>query len=362
MPRRHAFTLVELPFDRLRIVSRRKCAAFTLVELLVVIAIIGVLVALLLPAVQASREAARKTQCKNNLRQIAIAALGHESAQKHYPTGGWGYKWVGWRDAGFGRKQPGGWAYNILPYMENSTLHDVGVGRSDVAKYLNDLEEPPPGFLDGMITLVTTPLPEFNCPSKRQLALHPLDPDPTHGRMRLAYNANNCSVDAGCRVMRGDYKANAGNRDARDQPGPDLTPDPNWRGDIRRGQNGIMYQQSTVRVVDVVDGTSRTALVGEKYLNPDRYTEGNYTAEDQCLFSGHDNDNTAYTANIGGGETEVHHPQRDTPRVDLPFHFGSAHDVGFHMAYCDGSVHFLEYEVDDEVWTVLGGRNDELGN
>jgi prepilin-type N-terminal cleavage/methylation domain-containing protein len=80
---------------------------FTLVELLVVIAIIGVLVALLLPAVQAAREAARKTQCRNNLRQIAIAALSHESIHKHYPTGGWGFKWIGWRDAGAGRQQPG---------------------------------------------------------------------------------------------------------------------------------------------------------------------------------------------------------------------------------------------------------------
>jgi hypothetical protein len=237
------------------------------------------------------------------------------------------------------------------------------VSRSEAAAiYDDDLEnDPVHDVMQSSIQLVSTPVPEFNCPSKRKLELHPLDSNPASGRQNLAYNAS-CSVSANCRVMRGDYKANAGNRDARDEPGPPISLNPHWSGNIRPSQNGLMYQQSTVRVVDVTDGTSRTALVGEKYLNPDRYTEGNYTAEDQCLYSGHDNDNTGYTADIGFNETDVHRPQRDAPRVDLPFHFGSAHDVGFHMAYCDGSVHFLGYDVDDSVWTVLGGRDDETEN
>ena len=99
---------------------------FTLVELLVVIAIIGILVALLLPAIQAAREAARRTECKNKLKQMGLAALTHEDTQKHLPTGGWGWRWSGDPDAGYGDRQPSGWYYNILAYTEESAIHDLG--------------------------------------------------------------------------------------------------------------------------------------------------------------------------------------------------------------------------------------------
>ena len=103
---------------------------FTLVELLVVIAIIGILVALLLPAVQAAREAARKAQCMNNLKQMALGAQQHESAQGFFPTGGWGCSWTGDPDRGFTKKQPGGWIYNILPYIGEQVAARPGEGNA----------------------------------------------------------------------------------------------------------------------------------------------------------------------------------------------------------------------------------------
>jgi prepilin-type N-terminal cleavage/methylation domain-containing protein len=331
-------------------VFMRMRRAFTLVELLVVIAIIGILVALLLPAIQASREASRKTECKNNLKQIGLASLSHESAHGFLPSSGWGYKWVGLADAGYGADQPGGWAFNILAFLEDRQLRDAALRVADMQA----------GFGSGpqrnAALSVTVPLAMFRCPSKRSGGPYPLDPDPSKDRKTLAFNAADCTADSGCLVARGDYRVNSGNIGARDTPGPaNFAQASSFAWFDNDWNNGVSFQRSAVRMAQIIDGTSRTALAGEKFLNPNFYENGEYTADDQCVFSGHDNDNNGYT----GNSPEIYLPAQDeSGSVPREFHFGSAHAVGLHMAYCDGSVHFIGYDVDGPVWMALGGRND----
>jgi prepilin-type N-terminal cleavage/methylation domain-containing protein len=151
---RRDFTHVELPFDKLRVVSKRKRTAFTLVELLVVIAIIGILIALLLPAVQAAREAARRAQCMNNLKQLGLAALQYHDQHRHLPPG-IGY----YPPASYGTF--GTSFFHLLPYLEEGNLFD---------RSLDSVTFPPPvGPLTvhypGNNNVYSQTAPVFICPS-----------------------------------------------------------------------------------------------------------------------------------------------------------------------------------------------------
>jgi prepilin-type N-terminal cleavage/methylation domain-containing protein len=150
-------------------VLRRSCRrGFTLVELLVVIAIIGVLVALLLPAVQAARESARRIQCSNHLKQIGLAFHNHHDSLGHLPTGGWGWNYVGDPDGGFSENQPGGWTYNILPYIEQQALREIGIGQMGPLKQAE------------LARLVGTPIKFYHCPSRRPARLYPITVQPVN--------------------------------------------------------------------------------------------------------------------------------------------------------------------------------------
>jgi prepilin-type N-terminal cleavage/methylation domain-containing protein len=175
---------------------RRPAGGFSLVELLVVIAILATLVGLLLPAVQSAREFARRQQCANNIRQLALGALGHESGIGHFPTGGWGYFWVGDPDRGFGRDQPGGWAYSVLPFIEQQSVWSLPTdGQRDVITAEQKSKA---------MEMVRVVLPTVVCPTRRSPKTYP---KPANGAF-VAYNSADLAGDQ--TVARSDYAANAG--------------------------------------------------------------------------------------------------------------------------------------------------------
>jgi prepilin-type N-terminal cleavage/methylation domain-containing protein len=317
--------------------TSRPVPGFTLVELLVVITIIGILISLLLPAVQAAREAARRAQCQNNLKQIGLAFLNHENAHGHLPTGGWGWKWVGDPDRGVGPRQPGGWGYNVLPYLEQEALHNAGLGETN-----------PTVKGDAMAKAISTPLTVFICPSRRRAVAYPYDG-------REIYNVPNPpSV-----MARTDYAANAGSGTAVGDTGPSSLAD----GDARTNWlqlNGVVFQASQVTIADIKDGTSNTYMVGERYINPDTYYTGTDPADDQSLHIGHDQDTLRwahYDPSDPSGYA-YYQPMQDRTGISYSWKFGSPHASGWNCAFCDGSVHAMSYSLDGDIHRRLADRKD----
>jgi prepilin-type N-terminal cleavage/methylation domain-containing protein/prepilin-type processing-associated H-X9-DG protein len=320
---------------------------FTLVELLVVITIIAILIALLLPAVQMAREAARKTQCFNNLKQAGLAALQHEQVHRIFPSGGWGWMWVGDPDRGTGKEQPGGWVFVLLPYLEQTELHQRG---SD-----GDPNNWTSTQLAGATQVIQTPLATMNCPTRRNANLYPISSTRFSGASVAFYGANTVTT-----VARADY-AICGGDDVTNwwQAGPaDLASAAAWTQNrswtnLAATATGISFMRSEVGIQDISDGTSNTYMLGEKYLNPDDYFTGSDAADDESMYAGFDDD-THRATTIG------YSPMQDQPGVMLYQSFGSAHANGLNMSFCDGSVQAISYSIDPEVHRRLGNCHDGL--
>ncbi|MEO2046896.1 MAG: DUF1559 domain-containing protein [Pirellulales bacterium] len=322
--------------------------AFTLVELLVVIAIIGILVALLLPAIQAAREAARRTQCQNHLKQIGLAFQNHVDAQGHMPTGGWGGSWVGDPDRGYGVQQPGGWIYNILPYIEQGNIRNLGQGLVGTDREQQLAQR------DSM------PVDTMNCPSRRGAIPYPND---TTVRPR---NSGLSSLFA-----RADYAANAGTMRDVEVPyfgGPESIEDVEsgkWFAPTTDCFSGISFVVSKIRLSQIVDGTSNTYAVGERSLDPLHYETGWLHDNDYSMYSGSQDDilRSAYTPSnyASPNARPAYVPFQDTPGANLGFYFGSAHPGGCHFGYCDGSVRTVAYDVDPLIHWQAAHREDEGG-
>jgi prepilin-type N-terminal cleavage/methylation domain-containing protein len=299
-----------------------KRLAFTLVELLVVIAIIGILIGLLLPAINAAREAGRRTQCMNNIKQMGLACMNHESTFGYLPSGGQSWRYVGDPNRGYGRGQYGGWIYNILPFMEFKAVHEIGAGIPTASR---------PSVL---AQAAATVIPTICCPTRRPAKLYP-----------NSQNLVNVTTAPG--VGHTDYAANAGTNENITLDWEQGAPPPPTKGPD--AADGVVFCMSTTRLIDVTDGSSSTYLIGEKYLSPDNYNDGKYEADNNPFTEGIDWDNARW-ADSG--------PLQDTPGNEDPRPFGSAHPAVFHMATCDGAAHPVAYTIEPATHSHLCARND----
>ena len=315
---------------------------FTLVELLVVIAIIGILVALLMPAVQAARESARRTTCANNLTQLGLGCVRHEQSLGYFPCDGWGYTWAGMADQGYGPNQPGGWVYNILPYIEQENLRLLGTGM-----YPGNLS----GLQTAIATRVATPLAVMMCPTRRPVQLVTTGPYINPG---FSYSAPTPMC------ARGDYAMNGGEQFIGVGGGPPdlptgLSSTYSWPNNSQF--YGISMVHTWLPAATIRDGLSNTYLLGEKYLNPDAYTNGSDWGDNECMYGGDDLDMNRWSGNSSSG---YYPPMQDTPGITDYYLFGSAHAGTWQAVFCDGSVHAISYQIDPEVHRRLTNRMDQL--
>ena len=316
-----------------------KQLGFTLIELLVVISIIGILIGLLLPAVQKVREAANRLTCLNNMKQINLALQNHLNLFGGFPSAGWGGGYAPHPDK-TGTSQPGNGIYSILPFLEQEALHRMGAGMSGVNLEIANMKR------------MQNPVKIFNCPSRRTAMVYPLGNDANFVR-----NPPLCAyIDQSAKC---DYAFNGGDTFLDHGPGPLNFPDGEngvYVFPSMSNHTGLNFVHHMFRMEDIADGSTNTYLIGEKYLSLFSAKDVNSTwGDDQGVYVSDIMDLIRYS-NVFGNYCLPKQDKSFPDTVIEMLSFGSAHSGGFNMAFADGRVQVVSYGIKEAVHRAFSTR------
>lgn len=309
---------------------RHRSRGFTLIELLVVIAIIAILIALLLPAVQQAREAARRTQCRNNLKQLGLAMHNYHDTFRVFPPGSFGGVYAQYVGGIDGLRKC--WMQMVLPYIDQANLYN------QLNPYFNNGTD----MLNVPQSIITTRIGTLQCPS-----------DPAAGK-----------VSSQSQGFIGNYAVCAGSQDTRTSINGDTT---------GLYLNGVFYAVSKTNIRDITDGTSNTLLLSELVVVPD-----SASGPSGCYGGIYDYRGAYYNSTSWGSLFITLNP----PNTSVPDQLWNAcgstiqapcsgcastsnlvqarsmHTGGVHVVLCDGSGRFVSNNVDRTTFQNLGSRND----
>jgi prepilin-type N-terminal cleavage/methylation domain-containing protein/prepilin-type processing-associated H-X9-DG protein len=318
-------------FSRIRISDRRAVRrGFTLVELLVVIAIIGVMVGLLLPAVQAAREAARRMSCSNNMKQLGLAMHNYHDTHRVFPYG-------------FGLNQEF-WSALILPQLEQTSLHSTLVWANSAnlgSAFATDWTN----FNSPNKAACETLIPAFRCPSMAQPEF-------------MNYNTIARRVPVSYRGVAGAFVASD---DASTRPAGYNTA--RFTALEQVNLDGVLFGASKIGFRDILDGTTNTLLIGESYTDCD-FTKDNQGMDYFALFSPQMATwapgrltGTEHSEGLGSAVVPINSRKNPTIHgVLMEMSFGSYHPGGAMFAMCDGSVKFLPDSTNLATYQALATR------